>query len=183
MRRKDDTLRDTLLALCRDTVEREGIEAVNIRSIAKKAGVATGTVYNYFSGKDEILLALTEDYWRAALEEMEKTVLPGSFLQQLENIFRFLRERLLHSAGALMGSLSHVETLGQERMTAMQGALADSLIQRMEEDPAIRRDIWDESFTEEQFARFILTNMMALWKAGETDFIVFLSVVSRILYD
>lgn len=182
MRRKDDTLRDTLLELCRDMVEREGIEGINIRLIAKRAGVATGTVYNYFSGKDEILLALTEEYWRAALEEMEKTVLSGSFLRQLEDIFRFLRERLSHSAGALMGSLDHVESLGQERMAAMQRTLAGSLVRRMEGDPAIRRDIWDETFTKARFARFILTNMMALWKAEEADFAIFLSVVERILY-
>ena len=61
MRRKDDTLRDTLLEYARELADSEGLEAVNIRSIAGKAGVAAGTVYNYFAGKDEILLALTED--------------------------------------------------------------------------------------------------------------------------
>ena len=44
MRKKDDTLRDTLLNLSREIADTEGIEAVNIRSIAGKAGVATGRV-------------------------------------------------------------------------------------------------------------------------------------------
>lgn len=64
MRRKDDTLRDTLLDCARNIADTDGIEAINIRSIAGKAGVAAGTVYNYFSSKDEILLALTEEYWK-----------------------------------------------------------------------------------------------------------------------
>ena len=80
MRKKDDALRDSLLALCRETAEREGLEAINIRSIAKRAGVAAGTVYNYFSGKDDILLALTEEYWREALAEMDRAVLSGPCL-------------------------------------------------------------------------------------------------------
>lgn len=46
MRRKDDTLRDTLLEYARELADSEGLEAVNIRSIAGKAGVAAGTVYN-----------------------------------------------------------------------------------------------------------------------------------------
>ena len=71
MRKKDDTLRDTLLGLAREVAEEQGPEAINIRDIARRAGVATGTVYNYFSGKDELLLALTEDCWREALGELE----------------------------------------------------------------------------------------------------------------
>lgn len=61
MRKKNDTLRSTLLDAARQIADTEGLEAVNIRSLAGKAGVAAGTVYNYFSDKDEILLALTEE--------------------------------------------------------------------------------------------------------------------------
>ncbi len=71
MRKKDDTLRDTLLALARKIADEDGLDAINIRFLAKKAGVATGTVYNYFTNKDEILLALTEEYWRQALLEVK----------------------------------------------------------------------------------------------------------------
>ena len=60
MRRKNDTLQEVLLNVARNIADTEGIERINIRVIAKEAGVATGTVYNYFSNKDEILLELTE---------------------------------------------------------------------------------------------------------------------------
>ena len=70
MRKKNDMLRGTLLDIARRVADTQGIDAVNIRSIAQEAGVASGTVYNYFSSKDEILLALTEVYWQQALLEM-----------------------------------------------------------------------------------------------------------------
>ena len=79
MRKKDDTLRDTLLDCARCVADAEGIEAVNIRSIARKAGIATGTVYNYFANKDEILLALTEAYWKQALVELGDAITSDSF--------------------------------------------------------------------------------------------------------
>ena len=181
MRKKDDALRDSLLALCRETAEREGLEAINIRSIAKRAGVAAGTVYNYFSGKDDILLALTEEYWREALAEMDRAVLSGPFCDQLETIFFFLGERLHRSAGALMNSLGNVEAAGQTRMTAMQEGLARSLLLRLEGDPRIRQDIWSGPLSKEGFVRFLLTNMMALWRAENPDPAVFFAVVRRIL--
>ena len=51
MRKKDENLRGILLDLSREIADTKGIEAVNIRAIAKKAGVATGTVYNYLGNK------------------------------------------------------------------------------------------------------------------------------------
>lgn len=185
MRRKDDTLRDTLLKLARDIADTDGIDAVNIRTIAQRAGIATGTMYNYFSSKDEILLALTEEYWTHTLVEMRTVITATSFCEQLEEIFVFLREQIDQSAGKLMNSLGSLEPLGQARMASLQSALESSLIQRMEQDAAIRKDIWNEQFTKPQFARFIMRNMILLLrtKAPMTDLCFFLTIVKSTIYD
>lgn len=183
MRKKDDTLRAALLASARSIADTEGISAVNIRSIAQKTGVAAGTVYNYFSGKDEILLALTEDEWVQALSEMQSGVVSDSFCGQLEEMFLFLRERISRSAGKLMSSLGNIETSGQERMAAMQFALEADILRRMGQDPGIRTDIWSESFTPGQLAHFIMSNMISLLKTDKPDFRFFLTAVRLILYD
>ena len=157
MRQKDDTLREVLLNVAHNIAN---TERINIRVIAKEAGVATGTVYNYFSNKDEILLELTEGYWRQALIEMKEAITEDSFCGQLEEIFVFLKERITHSAGKLMNSLSSLEVEGQERMAAMQLKLQSVLLRQMEKDSTIRKDIWDKNFTKEQFIRFIMINMI-----------------------
>lgn len=182
MRKKDDTLRDTLLRSARDIADTEGIGAVNIRSIARKAGIATGTVYNYFSNKDEILFALTEEYWKQALDEMKTAITADSFCGQLEEMFYFLKERIDRSAGMLMKSLGNMEVAGQARMVSMQSALEAALIQRMEQDTDIRRDVWDGTVTREQFARFIMMNMTMLLRTSVPDVTFFLSIIRRILY-
>lgn len=182
MRKKDDTLRATLLSLARTVADTEGIEAVNIRSIANKAGIASGTVYNYFSNKDEILLALTEEYWKQILLEMKTKITADSFCGQLQDIFSFLKERIDQSAGKLMNSLGNVEAAGQVRMTSMQTELEDALIQCMEQDAAVRKDIWNETFTKKQFARFIMMNMVMLLKAREPDITFFIMMIKRTIY-
>lgn len=183
MRRKDDTLRDNLLDYARKVAYTEGIDAINIRSIAQKAGVATGTVYNYFSNKDEILLALTEEYWKETLLEIGTAITAESFCGQLEEIFSFLKERINRSAGKLMSSLGNVETAGQERMMTMQAELETALIQRMEQDTHIRKDIWDETFTQEHFARFIMMNMEMLLKSRADDIHFLIEIVKRTIYE
>ncbi|MCC8026322.1 MAG: TetR/AcrR family transcriptional regulator [Clostridium sp.] len=182
MRRKDDRLRGALLDSARKIADVEGIEAVNIRSIARSAGVATGTVYNYFANKDEILLSLTEEYWRQALHEMKKQITSGSFCGQLEEMFAFLREGIDGSAGKLMNSLGKAETAGQESMAHMQQTLELSLVRRLESDGKVRRDIWNEVFTKEEFAHFIMMNMMWLLRTGAADIRFFTAIVARAIY-
>ena len=182
MRRKDDTLRDTLLYYARNIADAEGVGAINIRSIAQKAGVATGTVYNYFSSKDEILLALTEEYWKQTLLEIKTVIDADSFCGQLEEIFTFLKEGIDNSAGKLMYSLGNVETSGRELMMSMKTDLEEDLIQRMEKDTHLRKDIWNETFTKEQFARFIIMNMTVLLKTKAPDIQFLIEIVKRTIY-
>ncbi len=182
MRRKDDTLRDTLLKIAQSMVDTEGIEAVNIRSIAKEAGIASGTVYNYFSNKDEILLALTEGYWNQALLEMRNEITAESFCGQLQEIFYFLQERIDKSAGKLMNSLGNVEAAGQAHMASAQAVLEETLIQCMEQDAHVRKDVWNETFTKEQFARFLVMNMTMLLRARTYDLSFLLIIIERMIY-
>ena len=181
MRKKDDSLRGALLDSARAIADTEGIEAVNMRSIAQRAGVATGTVYNYFSSKEDILLALTEEYWKKTLYEMRTAVTADSFCGQLEEIFIFLKERIDSSGSSLMNSLGEVKKAGQERMESMQAVLAESLIRRMEQDPSVRKDIWNGTFTMEQYSRFIVANMVMLLRTEPYDFHFFIEMVRRTL--
>ena len=182
MRKKDGSMRDTLLECARNITETDGIGEINIRSIAQKAGIATGTVYNYFSNKEEILLALTEEYWEKTLLEMRNVITSNTFCGQLEEIFYFLKERIDNSAGKLMNSLRNVERTGQERMISMQSVLEEVLIEQISHDPKIRRDIWNETFTKRQYVQFIMINIMILLKKKVPDFLFFITIVKRTIY-
>lgn len=184
VRKKDDTMHDTLLHLARSIADTDGIGAVSIRAIAGRAGIATGTVYNYFSNKDEILLALTEQYWIQTLAEMKTAVTADSFCGQLKQIFIFLRDQIDRSAGKLMSSLGALDSKARTRMASMQSALEQSLLQSMEGDGAIRENIWNEQFTKQQFTRFVMSSMTAMLRtrAPVSDFDFFLTIIKNTIY-
>jgi AcrR family transcriptional regulator len=52
---------DRLVAAAAEEVEERGYGEISVRSIAKRAGVATATAYTYFSSKDHLL---AEVLWR-----------------------------------------------------------------------------------------------------------------------
>lgn len=53
-------------------LSRQGYEALSMRAIAKSCGIATGTIYNYFPTKKELLLQMMSDYWEARFAEIDR---------------------------------------------------------------------------------------------------------------
>lgn len=58
-----ENLQARLVAEAKKQVEESGYAAVTIRSVAKACGVGVGTVYNYFSSKDELLATYMLEDW------------------------------------------------------------------------------------------------------------------------
>lgn len=182
MRRKDETMRDTILELAKEILNTEGLSSINIRNIAKKAGIATGTLYNYFSNKDEILIALTEDYWDKTLKEMTSEIGAQRFDEQLENIYSYLISHISRSAGILMSSLRNIEPTGRKKMQSMHIKLEAILLYNLENDPYIRKDIWDDYFTREKYASFIIKNLLLNLQNKESDISFLIEIVKKTLY-
>ena len=93
-----------------------------------------------------------------------------------------MRDRIDRSAGRLMDSLVNVEAAGLGRMESMQAALEQSLIRRMELDGRVRRDIWNETFTREQFARFLMMNLTMLLRIRAQNIDFLMELVKRTIY-
>ena len=68
------TKRDLILDAFRELLENEDIQHISVNEIAKKAGIGKGSIYYYFSSKDEILNALIKRTY-ADVVEMAKELL------------------------------------------------------------------------------------------------------------
>lgn len=51
---KNEGIKKAVLEAAREVFKEVGFEKSDMRTIAQKAGIAVGTIYNYFSGKDEL---------------------------------------------------------------------------------------------------------------------------------
>ena len=119
MRKKNENLRDILLGYACDLASTSGLETVNIRTIAQKAGIASGTVYHYFNSKEDIMLALTEEYWREVLRTMPSVITAATFPEQLVQIYSFLRAAIENAAGKLRESLANTKGPGLGRIRSL----------------------------------------------------------------
>jgi AcrR family transcriptional regulator len=182
MRKKDEKLKQRILSITKNMIKTKGYSSINIREISKEAGIASGTIYNYFSSKDEILLSLTEEFWKTSLIELNQEIQTDFFYIQLEEVYKFLNQQINQSAGLLMGSLINVEIIGREYMQSMHKELGKILLVFMDADCTINNNIWTNDFTKEQYINFVIFNMInnLQIKSDNTNF--FIQIVKRTIY-
>ncbi len=67
-----ENLEEKLMAECIKQIQEAGYSAMTIRSVAKACGVGIGTVYNYFSSKDELVAAFMLKDWQESMLAITK---------------------------------------------------------------------------------------------------------------
>lgn len=95
--------RERILRGAIDVFAERGYFNAKVAQIAKAAGVADGTIYLYFGGKEDLLLTIFREHTRSYLQSLE---------QHLANVRRAddrLRVAIRH----------HLETLGRDRALAV----------------------------------------------------------------
>jgi AcrR family transcriptional regulator len=99
-----DARRAQLLYAAKHVFTARGYRAANIADICKEAGVARGTVYQYFRNKRDVLIALLDDVAaRVArvLAERPQLAVPRGAKIPVEVIVKFCRARLREMLAAV----------------------------------------------------------------------------------
>lgn len=72
--REKQRRRDTILASARDLFSAHGYEGTKMTDIADRCELSKGTLYLYFSSKEDLAHAIIEDHYRALLERLAADV-------------------------------------------------------------------------------------------------------------
>src|SRR5438552_8580177 len=124
---KEDT-RERIIAAAVNQFRRAGFEAATTRDIARQAEIAVGTLFNYFTSKEAIILALAADALAAATDDFAESKRLDASLQ--ENLFLFI-------AAGLRRLKRHRSYLGPVIQAALSPLVAAD---RVHEVHALRED-------------------------------------------
>lgn len=64
--------KNAIIDAAKEVLVDENYSGISIKSIAKKAGIATGTVYLYFSNKDQLIETVVEEMYIKLLNSIKK---------------------------------------------------------------------------------------------------------------
>ena len=97
------TKRERILRAAVDVFAQSGYFNAKVSEIAKAAGVADGTIYLYFEGKEDLLITIFREHTRSYLQSLERD------LSTISRPDDRLRVAIRH----------HMETLGRDRALAI----------------------------------------------------------------
>ncbi|MFO8184536.1 MAG: helix-turn-helix domain-containing protein [Candidatus Aegiribacteria sp.] len=146
---KKTKVHDAILNAARELFFTLGYRSTAIEAIADRAGVAVGTVYNYFESKSAVLLAITAKDTAAALSGQSGLPHRASGLEILREYLNTFMESLSRYPEKLLGELVR-KTFGatgapsggnipDDRPTLLHGL--ESLIGRLAREGKLREDL------------------------------------------
>ena len=133
-----------------------GFEKGNIGNIAKSAGVAKGSMYQYFENKKELFLYAVNWSMNLFLKKYSKQIMPKDidifnyFYQSSAPVLHMLREEKEPAVFVQEVFLGKYSSMSDESMTAMLKVADDyvlKLIQEGKKNGSIRKDIDDRTLT------------------------------------
>ena len=110
---------------------KEGFHQSRMTAIAREADVAVGTIYNYFTNKEDLLLSVFEDSFRFRmdfLKQLGKTSLPirDQIQHLLESHFEQIREQQ-ELAELILFERFHRGSRLRDRVLALQKTIIDQI--------------------------------------------------------
>jgi len=150
--------KEELIIECKEIVKTQGISGVSIRSLAKKAGISTGAVYNYFPSKSQLLAETISSIWAEIFHFSNHNLIFTSFTESLEALLESIEEGKkmyphFFTEHALAMSMEN-EQMGKKMMVNYWDHLKSSLLVTLREDQSIRQDVFGPELTPEEFVEY-----------------------------
>ena len=177
------TSKEEILKAGRMIAQEKGLNAINMRSVATECNIALGTLYNYYSNKEELVLAVIESIWKDIfhIKECKKDI---SFLDFVAFILSCLKDSkekypnffVSHS----MILESKIKDDAKDRMNNCFTHIKGMMLSVLENDKTIDSSCFSNSFSKNEFVSFIFSNIL-LTELNAFNEQALIEVVKRII--
>ena len=180
------TSKEAILATCRELVHTLGWAAVNIRSVAQACQISTGSIYNYFNSKPDLIAAAVESVWQDIFHDANWPEVFGSFTDCVQWVFRQMEQGEKKYPGVFtLHSIWFVEeekSSARRRMAESWQHIQSGLLLALQQDQRVRPEAFDAAFTQEKFVEIVFSLIMAALLQHDYNCDGVLGMIDRVLY-
>lgn len=179
------TTKDAIILKIREIVARDGLNALSIRGLANELNLSVGIIYYYFPSKDELIVEAIESVWEDIFQISDE-IQNLSFSAYMSKIFENIISGTKKYPNFFTLHTIMLQTDEKSRAKSMMHIYMNKLKNKMREvldgDKTIKDSAFTDSFTEDDFISFIMSNIMSLIldPSYKKDF--FIKLIDKILY-
>ena len=178
------TSKEAILGECRDLVASSGLAAVSMRSVADRAHIALGTLYNYFDNKDALLLAVVEEIWKDIFHMDEGCPSGQPFPAYVAYLFACVQKGAERYPGffpAHSAILANSEKAKASMETCFRH-IREGLLRALREDRQVAAEAFSPSFAPPEFIDFVMEHLLMLLAQGKTSCAMLIEIIRRTIY-
>lgn len=180
------TSQKDILEICKQLIKEDGVRAVTIRSVAKRAQVSVGSIYNYFPSKEALVAAAVQAVWVEIIHLSGCTEQEMDFKETMIWLFNGIKQGRDHYPNFFdyhsMGFLSHDHNGPEGSMEEFFQKIYQTMLTSLYSDSQINRDVFNEKFTPEGFVTFIFQSFMDSILRSAFDESYLITIIDKLLY-
>lgn len=180
------TSKEEILCISIKLIQKQGWQALNIRTLAKECHISVGSIYNYFHNKSDLIAATVERVWHDIFHFSENTADFKDFVHCVEWIFKSLKQGEEKYPGFFafhsMIFMEEDKANGQKLMAESWQHMRDCLYQILIHDSNVRMEVFDHTFTPEKFVEILFSLILAAMVRHDYDCSGIIGMIRRTIY-
>lgn len=180
------TSKEAIMKACRHIVSEKGLNALSIRAVADECHIAPGTLYNYYSDKNDLVLATVESVWMDIFHTDGDYGNVLSFSEYVKHIFESVQSGVRKYPDFFM---AHAVSIANSERSRARSAMADyfnhmeaGMLKILDNDADANPHAFSHSLSKEDFVNFVIENILILLVREKRDCNTLIEIIRRIIY-
>ena len=152
-----------------------------MRDVAHASGLALGTIYNYFTDKETMIIETLLSIWKDFISCIPNTESFHDYLEKIINIVddiestypNFIKNHPRHITDSKIDK-------AKELMTKELQGIKEQIISVLNQDKMIRSNVFNSVLTKENLARFTIKNILSAKTKEDKELL--LQIVKCVIY-
>lgn len=175
-----------ILSDAKEIASEQGVNKINIRLVAQRCNISIGTVYNYYATKTDLLIAVVEDFWTEAFDNINyKKKSKVDFYEQIYEMYHMLYSYFRKFKTNWLTQMSLLSIEGRKHGRVKEKRYFDKIhsyiISLMDNDDSIGKKVWPDDSDRRKIAGFIFDSMLAMLKREEYEIDYFILILKKIM--
>ena len=180
------TSKEAIMQECRRIVSQQGMAALNMRTVARECNIALGTLYNYYSNKDDLLIATVESVWKDIFRMDRDNESGIPFPEYVSGIIERVQAGLVEYPDFFMAHTVGITSTVKGKAMAVKencfGHIRHCLTEALHNDPQVSADVFSSTFTESDLVDIVFGNILMHLVQGKSDHSALIEVIRRVIY-